>query len=215
MTRDARGNDLNSVFAPIDGALLLVPYDTANAISSEVLATKGDPKLPAAYDPSKAAVGLIESNGGPHIQRANATSTSFFQRGYNLPGTPTLTLQLTIAELNQLVDEVTLGKPDENGVHYVYDIIQDTKWCTYLKEIDKWKRERRRAGVVQLTNNSPAADSQGTVTGQQWTLTFQSDDMYKGAPYIECIYDPRTQSILDAPTSGTPASGSSTPANNS
>lgn len=205
MTRDSRGNDLSQTFVPVDGAVLFVPYDPANAISSTVLGTKGDPKLPSAYDPQTAGIGLIESGGGLHFQRSGGNSTTFFQRGYALNGAPTLTCQFTIAELNDLADEISLGKADENGVHKVDDIIQDTKWCVYIKEIDKWGRERRTAGVVQLTANSPAADSNGTVTGQQWTLTFQPDDMYEGHAYYQCRYDPRTQTVTNTAPSGSNA----------
>lgn len=199
MARDARGNDLQSTFVPVDAALLLVPYAQENAISKEVISSP-DPKLPAAYDPGTAAVGLIESGGGLHFARNGGHETTFLQRGYSLTGSPTLTCQFTIAELNDLVQSVEYGKPDSNGVYDVDDIISSEKWCVYIKEIDKWGRERRTAGVVQLTANAPAADSNGTVTGEQWTLTFQPDDIYDGHQFRRYTYVPAgTDTHTDTP----------------
>ena len=189
MARDARGNDLQSTFVPIDAALLLVPYATENAIGKDVISA-ADPKLPAAYDAGTAAVGLIESGGGLHFARSGGNETKFLQNGYSLAGTPTLTCQFTIAELNNLVQNVEYGKPDSNGVYDVDDIISSDKWCVYIKELDKWGRERRTAGVVQLTANAPAADSNGAVTGEQWTLTFQPDDIYDGHAFRRYLYVP-------------------------
>lgn len=199
MARDARGNDLQSTFVPVDAALLLVPYAAENAIGADVISA-ADPKLPAAYDPGTAAVGLIESGGGLHFARSGGNETTFLQRGYALTGSPILTCQFTIAELNSLVQNVEYGKPDSNGVYEVDDIISSEKWCVYIKEIDKWGRERRTAGVVQLTANAPAADSNGTVVGEQWTLTFQPDDIYGGHQFLRYLYTPAgTDTHTDTP----------------
>lgn len=199
MARDARGNDLQSTFVPIDAALLLVPYAPDNAIGKDVISA-ADPKLPAAYDPGTAAVGLIESGGGLHFARSGGNETKFLQSGYSLAGSPTLTCQFTIAEMNSLVQNVEYGKPDSNGVYDVDDIINSDKWCVYIKEIDKWGRERRTAGVVQLTANAPSADSNGAVTGEQWTLTFQPDDIYDGHAFRRYLYVPAA--AKDAGTAG-------------
>lgn len=201
MAADSNGNDINEVTVPVTGAIMLAPYDTANVIGDEVIApTVADPKIPDAYK----AVGLIESGGGPHDQRSGGTDTTFYQQGYSLTGSANLTLQFTVAENNEIVRRMTIGEPNSNGVYYVDDIIQGTKWMAYVEEAYKDGRIRRRAGVVQLTANAPAASTSGSVTGQQLTLTWQSDPAYKGHKWVEAWYEPDS-SKASTPSAGTPA----------
>lgn len=187
MAADAKGNDINQVTVPITGAIMLAPYDTKNVITEDAIAkTVKDPKIPDAY----VAVGLIESGGGPHDQRNGGTDTTFYQQGYSLTGLATLTTQFTVAENNEMVRRMTLGAPDSNGIYHVQDIMQGDRWMAYTEEAYKGGRVRRRAGVVQLTANSPAASTSGSVTGQQLTITWQQDDAYQGSKWIESWYEP-------------------------
>ncbi|KFI65893.1 hypothetical protein [Bifidobacterium cuniculi] len=190
-TRDSRGNDLKSVEIPIGGAISLTTYDTANAIKPEAMAeTKKTVTLPDAYN-ADSYVGLITSDGGPQDGRDGGDAVTFYQSGYTISGSSTLTTTFTVAENNRLVRRVTLGEPDANGVYAVDDIIQDEKWCAYQEETLKDGRIRRRAGVVQITGNEPAQSTNGEVKGTALTATWVEDDMYSGHKYIESIYDPR------------------------
>lgn len=190
-TRDARGNDLKSVEIPIGGAIALADYSAENAIKAEDMAeTKKTVTLPDAYN-SDSYVGLITSDGGPQDGRDGGDATTFYQSGYSINGSSTLTTSFTVAENNRLVRRATLGEPDANGVYMVDDIIQDDKWCAYQEETLKDGRIRRRAGVVQITGNEPSQSTNGEVKGTALTVTWVEDDMYGGHKYFESIYDPR------------------------
>lgn len=191
MTRDSQGNDLTKVAVPVTGAIMLVPYDVANKITSVMIAKNVKaPKLPDAYDPVKAACGLITSDGGPQDGRDADDPTEFYQDGYLLNGASKLTTTFTVAEDNDLVRTITLGEPDENGVYMVDDIIADGKWCAYQEEAWRGGRIRRRAGVVQVTGNEPGQSERGSVIGRALTVNWSADEMYDGHKYIESIYDP-------------------------
>lgn len=186
---------------------MIAPYESANFIEdSDIASSVADPKIPDAYK----AVGLIESGGGPHDARTGGTDTTFYQQGYSMPGTAQLTLQFTVAENNETVRRMTIGSPDSNGVYHVDDIMQNDKWCAYVEEGYKDGRVRRRAGVVQLTANAPAASTSGSVTGQQLTLTWQADDAYAGHKWIESWYTPAASTGTGSST-GSGSSSSPTP----
>lgn len=215
MVADAKGNDINEVTIPVTGAIMLAPYNTANAIkANDIASSVKEPHVPAAYT----AVGLIESGGGPHDARENSTAITFYQQGYSLTGNATLTLQFTVAENNPMVRRMTIGEPDSNGVYHVQDIMQSDKWMAYVEESYKDGRVRRRAGVVQLTANAPAASTSGSVTGQQVTLTWQRDDAYDGDAWIESWYEPTNHTPSDPSAhtgDNTGASTNGSPSNHS
>ena len=191
MTADAQGNDLSKVEVPVTGAIMLVPYEEDNKITEEMIAkTKAEPDLPEAYDRSTACIGLITSDGGPQDSRDADDAIEFYQDGYLLSPSSTLTTSFTTAENNEMTRKVTLGDPDDNGVYHVDDIIQDTKWCAYQEETLRGNIVHRRAGVVQVTGNEPNQSERGSVKGQALTVTWQADPMYGGHKYIESYYTP-------------------------
>lgn len=194
MSADMQGNDLSKVAVPTTGAIMLVPYNEANKITSAMIADNiAKPTLPAAYDRTKAALGLITSDGGPQDSRDADDPTKFYQSGYLLNGSATLSTSFTVAEDNELTRRITLGEPDENGVYAVDDIIADGKWCAYQEEAWRGGRIRRRAGVVQVTDNAPGQSENGSVIGKEITVEWQEDPMYGGHKYLESIYDPAKQ----------------------
>lgn len=191
MSKDAQGNDLSAVEVPITGGIMLVEYSDDNVITSEMIGKNvTTPQLPKAYDRSTACVGLITSDGGPQDSRDADDATEFYQDGYLLAASATLTTSFTAAENNEMTRKVTLGEPDENGVYAVDDIVQDKKWMAYQEESLRGGRVRRRAGVVIVTGNEPNQSERGSVKGQQLTVTWQNDEHYQGKKYIECIYEP-------------------------
>lgn len=192
MAKDSQGNDLSAVEVPITGAIMLVPYSDDNVITSTMIGKNvAQPELPEAYDYETACVGLITSDGGPQDSRDADDATEFYQDGYLLAASATLSTSFTAAENNEMTRKVTLGEPDENGVYTVDDIVQDTKWMAYQEESLRGGRVRRRAGVVIVTGNEPNQSERGSVKGQQLTVTWQADEHYGGGKYIECIYDPK------------------------
>lgn len=189
-TRDAAGNNLKSVEIPIGGGIILVPYKEANKIEAAAMGeTVKKVTLPEDYTKDN-YVGLIKQDGGFSDSRDADDATEFFQEGYSMPGDPSLTTAFTVAENNRHIRRITLGEPDVNGVYMVDDIIQAEKWCAYQEEALKGGRIRRRAGVVQVTNNEPVQSERGTVKGTALTAKWLPDPLYDGHRYQESIYDP-------------------------
>lgn len=190
MTRDSKGNNLDDTEVVLGGKIAFVPYSEDAKISAKDIAPSvEDPKLPDAYT-TDSIIGLITSDGGFQDGRDGDDNTEFFQPGYTIPGQSSLTTSFTTAENNELIRRMTLGKPDEDGVYHVTDIIQPDKWCCYQEEYLRGGKTRRRAGVVQITGNEPNQSERGSVKGQQLTATWLEDDLYDGDKYIEAIYDP-------------------------
>ena len=168
MTADSQGNDLNAVKNVLTSKIIAAPYVEGKTLTaSQIAPSVADPitELGDVFGSSSAAVGLITSDGAPQDSRDGDDATEFHQPGYTLNADPTLTLAFTVAEDNDLTRLMTIGRPDEIGVHHVKDIIQNTKWFAYQETIYKSGRKRRRLGVIQITGNEPAQDTRGEVSG--------------------------------------------------
>lgn len=203
-TRDAAGNDLSAVEIPLGGAIIFVEYKEANKITAESMAeTVKDVKLPEDYK-SDNYLGLIKQDAAFQDSRDADDATEFFQSGYSIPGSPTLSTAFTVAENNRHLRRITLGEPDENGVYKVDDIIQPDKWCAYQEEALKGGRVRRRAGVVQITGNEPEQSERGQVKGAALTATWVPDPLYEQHRYYESIYDPTLPTAGGAAAASTP-----------
>lgn len=183
MTADKQGNDLNAVKNVLTSKIIAAPYVADKTLTaSQIAPSVEDPitELGDVFGSSSAAVGLITSDGAPQDSRDGDDATEFHQPGYTLNADPTLTLAFTVAEDNDLTRLMTIGKPDEIGVHHVKDIIQNTKWFAYQETIYKSGRKRRRLGVIQITGNEPAQDTRGEVSGLSLTATWQLDPAVDG-----------------------------------
>lgn len=183
MTADKQGNDLNAVKSVLTSKIIAAPYVAGKTLTaSQIAPSVEDPitELGDVFGSSSAAVGLITSDGAPQDSRDGDDATEFHQPGYTLNADPTLTLAFTVAEDNDLTRLMTIGKPDEIGVHHVKDIIQNTKWFAYQETIYKSGRKRRRLGVIQITGNEPAQDTRGEVSGLSLTATWQLDPAVDG-----------------------------------
>lgn len=205
MARDSQGNNLDDTDITVTGRIILVPYAAENVITPQMIASDvADPELPAAYNPD-ACVGLITSDGAPQDGREAGDDNEFWQQGYTLSGDPTLTTQFTTAEDNDMTRRVTIGDPDEYGVYHVTDIVQNKKWMAYKENVLRSGKVRRRAGVVQVTNNEPGQETRGSVKGNALTATWQADSLYGNDRYIESTYDP-SQHIAVTSITANPAS---------
>lgn len=183
MTADSQGNDLNAVKNVLTSKIIAAPYVEGKTLTaSQIAPSVADPitELGDVFGSSSAAVGLITSDGAPQDSRDGDDATEFHQPGYTLNADPTLTLAFTAAEDNDLTRLMTIGRPDEIGVHHVKDIIQNTKWFAYQETIYKSGRKRRRLGVIQITGNEPAQDTRGEVSGLSLTATWQLDPAVDG-----------------------------------
>lgn len=192
MAKDTQGNDLSAVGVPVTGAVCVVPYEQANVITRAMISKKkAEPELPDAYARDKAALGLITSDGGPQDSVDQDDAIEFFQQGYSLNSDPTLTTAFTIAEDNDFTREFCFGeKPDADGAIAVKTLTPDTKWMAYQEIKYKNGSVDRRAGVVQVTGNEPGQSERGSVKGRAITVTWQPDELYEDAAFIEVHYTP-------------------------
>lgn len=190
--KDSQGNDLQAVSVPVTGAICIVPYSEENVITRKMISKKlAKPNLPDAYARDKACLGLITSDGGPQDSAETDDAIEFWQQGYSLNADPTITTVFTIAEDNDFTREFCFGeKPDEDGVIAVNTFTPDTKWMAYKEEVFKNGAVERMAGVVQVTGNEPAQSERGSVKGRAITVTWQNDDFYEGAKFIDALCRP-------------------------
>ncbi|MEK0215837.1 hypothetical protein [Bifidobacterium mongoliense] len=179
-TADTAGNDLSKVNIPIGGALAFAPYDKANVIADADLGAT-PLKLPAAYK----TLGLMKKDGAPQTSIDQEDSTEFWQKGYEKPGDATRTVEVTAAEDNPAVLQLTEGKtPNVDGIIYVDSSLPAAR--IMLSELVKYRDggvERRRNGVAQVTKVEPGQDSRGENPGVKITLKWQEDPLFNGSPY--------------------------------
>ena len=201
MTADAQGNDLERVKYVVTSKIKLAPYDPSKALVAAMIAAgvKDPFTMLADVFADGSFVGLITSDGAPQDARDSDDSIEFHQPGYSLNADPSLTLAFTVAEDNALTRELTIGKPDANGVYHVRDTIQDTKWFAYQETAYKSGIIRRRLGVIQITGNEPAQDTRGEVSGFALTAQWQMDSTVDSgnSRYLQSYYDPSTAPAPD------------------
>ena len=182
MARDAQGNDPQAARVVTTSKILIAPYKSGTELTATMIApTVTDPittGLKSVFtDAAKCAVGLITSDGAPQDGRDSGDSIEFHQPGYLLPGDPTLTLQFTAAEDNDLVKSLTIGKPDSTGVYHVADTVQSEKFIAYQETVYRNGKIRRRLGVFQPTAAEPAQDTRGSVDGVSITGQWMKDSI--------------------------------------
>lgn len=193
MTADAQGNDLTAVKNVVTSKIIIAPYAAGKQLTaSQIAPTVTDPEtsLKSVFGTDQSAVGLITSDGAPQDARDADDATEFHQPGYQMNADPTLTLAFTVAEDNATTRLLTIGKPDATGVYHVKDIIQDTKWFAYQETVYKSGVTRRRLGVIQITDNKPAQDTRGEVSGLALTATWQIDSAVDSgnSRYLQSYY---------------------------
>lgn len=196
MTADSQGNDLQSVKYVVTSMIKLAPYDPTKRLVAAMIASGVKDPITTLGDifADGSFVGLITSDGAPQDARDADDAIEFHQPGYQLNADPSLTLQFTVAEDNELTREMTIGKPDADGVYHVSDTVQDTKWFAYQETVYKAGPHRRRLGVVQITGNEPAQDTRGEVSGLALTATWQKDATVDdgNSRYLQSYYTPET-----------------------
>ena len=202
MTADAQGNDLQSVKYVVTSKIKLAPYDPSKALVAAMIAAGVKDPFTTLADifAEGSFVGLITSDGAPQDARDSDDAIEFHQPGYSLNADPSLTLAFTVAEDNALTRELTIGKPDANGVYHVKDTIQDSKWVAYQETVYKSGIIRRRLGVIQITGNEPAQDTRGGVSGLALTAQWQTDSTVDSgnSRYLQSYHDPTAPTPVES-----------------
>lgn len=199
MAADSQGNDLKAVKSVATSKIIIAPYNPAYELGGAMIAkTVADPvtTLGDAFKDAH-AVGLITSDGAPQDARDADDATEFHQPGYLLNADPSLTLEFTVAEDNDVVRSMTIGEPDADGVWHVSDTLQDAKWFAYQETVYKNGTIRRRLGVIQITGAEPDQDTRGEVSGVALTATWQKDAAVDGgnSRYLQSYYTPGGETV--------------------
>lgn len=105
MTADAEGNDLEKVFIPVTGFLAVQLTGEPTWVDP----TEGS-ATPLVLPEGYVKVGLFKQDGGPQDGGDKEDDLEFFQEGYKLGGSKSRTLQVTLAEFNDIVRQLTTGK---------------------------------------------------------------------------------------------------------
>lgn len=185
MTADAEGNDLSKVLVPITGFLAV--QLTGEPTFVEAAEGAANPLvLPEGY----VKVGLFKQDGGPQDGGDKEDDIEFFQDGYKLGGAKTRTLQVTLAEFNQIVRQLITGKtPDGNGM-IVVDGDNDATFPMF--ECLKYKNGMtlRRNGMGRIQTVEPDQNTRGENNGNAVTFDWLRNDEWGGF-YREWLIDPK------------------------
>ena len=184
MAQDTEGNDLNSVGIPLTGFIAVQLEGTPTFVAA---ATGGGEQveLPSGY----VKVGLFKDDGGPQDASDKDDDIEFFQDGYKLGGKQTRTVQVTLAEFNDIVRELMTGKkPDSNGMIVVDE---DNNATFPIFTVVKYKNgvSVRRNGLGRIQAIEPDQDTRGEVKGNAVTFEWLFSDEI-GGKYREWVYRP-------------------------
>lgn len=175
MAADEAGNDLGSVGVPITGLISVNFTEGAKPLTEEVLSA-----ATLELEEGWQKVGLFTDDGGPQDGGDKDDDQEFFQDGYKLAGKRTRTVAVTLAEMNAVTDEITYGKkPNANGVIVVDD---DNQKIFPGVEVLVYKNgdERRRTGLLRVSEVEPDQAERGTVQGKATTFEWVRDETING-----------------------------------
>lgn len=194
MTADVEGNDLTKVFVPITGFLAV--QLTGEAKWVEPAAGAATPLvLPEGY----VKVGLFKQDGGPQDGGDKEDDIEFFQEGYKLGGSKSRTLQVTLAEFNDVVRQLTTGKtPDANGMITV-DGDNDSTFPMFEVLKGKNGMSLRRNGLGRIQTVEPDQSTRGEAGGNAVTFDWIRNDEWGGF-YREWLIDPNAPKTLTSVT---------------
>lgn len=186
MTADAEGNDLEKVFIPITGFLAV----QLTGEPTWVAPTEGS-ATPLVLPEGYVKVGLFKQDGGPQDGGDKEDDLEFFQEGYKLGGSKSRTLQVTLAEFNDIVRQLTTGKtPDTNGM-IVVDGDNDATFPMFEVLKGKNGMSLRRNGLGRIQTVEPDQSTRGETSGNAVTFDWIRNDEWGGF-YREWLVAPNT-----------------------
>ncbi|AOT24251.1 major tail protein [Propionibacterium phage Anatole] len=189
MAQDTEGNDLNSVGIPLTG---FIAVQLEGAPTFVEAATGGTEKveLPVGYK----KVGLFKDDGGPQDASDKDDDIEFFQDGYKLGGKQTRTVQVTLAEFNDIVRELMAGKkPDVNGM-IVVDEDNNNSFPIFTAVKFKNGVTVRRNGMGRIQKIEPDQDTRGEVKGNAVTFEWLFSDEI-GGKFREWVFRPAVPKV--------------------
>ncbi|AOT24306.1 major tail protein [Propionibacterium phage B3] len=194
MAQDTEGNDLNSVGIPLTG---FIAVQLEGAPTFVEAATGGTEKveLPVGY----VKVGLFKDDGGPQDASDKDDDIEFFQDGYKLGGKQTRTVQVTLAEFNDIVRELMAGKkPDVNGM-IVVDEDNNNSFPIFTAVKFKNGVTVRRNGMGRIQKIEPDQDTRGEVKGNAVTFEWLFSDEI-GGKFREWVFRPAAPKVPASPS---------------
>lgn len=194
MAQDTEGNDLNSVGIPLTG---FIAVQLEGAPTFVEAATGGTEKveLPSGYK----KIGLFKDDGGPQDASDKDDDIEFFQDGYKLGGQQTRTVQVTLAEFNDIVRELMAGKkPDVNGM-IVVDEDNNNSFPIFTAVKFKNGVTIRRNGMGRIQKIEPDQDTRGEVKGNAVTFEWLFSDEI-GGKFREWVFRPAEPKVPASPS---------------
>lgn len=186
MTADAEGNDLEKVFIPVTGFLAVQLTGEPTWVDP----TEGS-ATPLVLPEGYVKVGLFKQDGGPQDGGDKEDDLEFFQEGYKLGGSKSRTLQVTLAEFNDIVRQLTTGKtPDTNGM-IVVDGDNDATFPMFEVLKGKNGMSLRRNGLGRIQTVEPDQSTRGETSGNAVTFDWIRNDEWGGF-YREWLVAPKT-----------------------
>lgn len=190
MTADAEGNDLEKVFIPVTGFLAVQLTGEPTWVDP----TEGS-ATPLVLPEGYVKVGLFKQDGGPQDGGDKEDDLEFFQEGYKLGGSKSRTLQVTLAEFNDIVRQLTTGKtPDTNGM-IVVDGDNDATFPMFEVLKGKNGMSLRRNGLGRIQTVEPDQSTRGETSGNAVTFDWIRNDEWGGF-YREWLVAPNTPKKL-------------------
>lgn len=179
MAADDFGMDLDAVGVPITGRAAFALVAPENVIPKAEMGAR-----PIVFPAAAKSLGLYKVDGGPTPARESEDAIEFFQAGYAISGSGTRTVQITLAEHNAAVLELTEGKvPDENGVIEVDSELPNNRFILYVLTRYRNGMEKFQQGVANVTAIEPDQQERGTVEGNAVTFTWREDELFNGKPF--------------------------------
>lgn len=189
MAADAEGFDLGAVPIPITG-FAAVQLDGAPVYLDSAQVKPGSITVPEGY----VKIGLFKQDGGPQDAADDDDAIEFFQDGYQLAGNTSLTVQINLAEMNNIVRRLITGKtPDENGMVVVDRNIPDATFPMLTVTKFKNGKVRVRNGLARVTAVEADQEERGSVKGQSTTFRWLYNDAL-GGYYREWYIDSQAAS---------------------
>jgi hypothetical protein len=187
MVADAAGNDVGAVGIPISGNIGVAPVAVENVIAP---AAGAEPVLvlPAAFR----KLGLIKPDGGFNwTMEASGDRIEFFQSGYSIPsGLATATLEVALAQTDQIVREVSYGKvPDANGYITIDAGGHATQYLVFTEEIFQNGWIERRIGLASVTAAVVDRSTRGEVRGTTLTFGFERSAYFDNEHFGQWLID--------------------------
>ncbi|NMW65982.1 hypothetical protein HHJ78_10850 [Mobiluncus mulieris] len=177
MAADKNGNDLGRVGIPITGFVAVQLQGEPKYVESEAGAA-----VPLVVPEGYVKVGLVTEDGAPQPGAESGDGIKFWQDGYEIVGSDEFTLEVELAEMNDLVRKLITGKtPDKNGMITVDTAVPTATFPLLYAVAFKNGDQQRRNGLAHISKVEEPQTKRGEVMGYKVTFKWVRDETVGGA----------------------------------